>query len=72
MTSEPQRDRRRRQGSAWQGLSLERPAIWCEFQSGRLVLQGQVPSFYHKQLAQEAVAGLEGVAQVVNDIEVIW
>ena len=51
-------------------LSVQR--IWCEFQGGCLVLQGQVPSFYHKQLAQEAVAGLEGVAQIVNDIEVIW
>ena len=51
-------------------LSVQR--IWCEFDGGRLVLQGQVPSFYHKQLAQEAVAGLDGVAQVVNDIEVVW
>jgi len=31
-----------------------------------------VPSFYHKQLAQVAVAGVTGVAQVVNDIEVVW
>jgi hypothetical protein len=31
-----------------------------------------VPSFYHKQLAQEAIAGMAGVDQVVNEIEVVW
>jgi osmotically-inducible protein OsmY len=46
--------------------------IWCEFQDGRLFLRGQVPSFFHKQLAQVAVAGLDGVRQVVNEIEVVW
>jgi osmotically-inducible protein OsmY len=46
--------------------------LWCEFDRGRLFLRGQVPSFYLKQLAQEAVAGLEGVDQVVNEIEVVW
>ncbi len=51
-------------------LSVQR--IWCEFQQGHLVLRGNVPSFYHKQLAQEAVSDLEGVTQVINDIEVIW
>lgn len=51
-------------------LSVQR--IWCEFREGHLILQGQVPSYYLKQLAQEAVAGLEGVEQVVNQIEVVW
>ena len=46
--------------------------LWCEFDGGRLFLRGQVPSFYLKQLAQEAVVGLEGVHQVVNEIEVVW
>jgi osmotically-inducible protein OsmY len=46
--------------------------IWCEFDQGQLFLRGQVPSFYHKQLAQVAVAGMDGVGQVVNDIEVVW
>ena len=31
-----------------------------------------MPSFYLKQLAQEAIAGMAGVVQVVNDIEVVW
>ena len=51
-------------------LSVQR--IWCDFDKGRLILRGQVPSFYFKQLAQEAVADLEGVEQVVNEIEVLW
>ena len=51
---------------------LAQQRIWCEFDRGRLFLRGQVPSFYFKQLAQEAVAGMEGVRQVVNEIEVVW
>ncbi len=46
--------------------------IWCEHAGGRLFLKGQVPSFYLKQPAQEAIAGMAGVVQVVNDIEVVW
>ena len=51
-------------------LTMQR--FWCEFDRGRLFLRGQVPSFDFKQLAQEAVAGIEGVRQVVNEIEVVW
>ena len=51
-------------------LAVQR--IWCEFDGGHLILRGQVPSFYHKQLAQVAVADLDGVCQVVNEIEVLW
>jgi hypothetical protein len=43
----------------------------CECdEQGVLLLQGQLPSFYEKQLAQEAVARLPGVTQVVNETEV--
>lgn len=51
-------------------LSVQR--IWCDFDGCRLFLRGQVPSFYFKQLAQEAVADMEGIEQVVNEIEVLW
>jgi osmotically-inducible protein OsmY len=37
---------------------------------GVLFLRGRLSSFYHKQLAQHAVFGLEGVTRVVNQIEV--
>jgi osmotically-inducible protein OsmY len=51
-------------------LTMQR--LWCEFDRGQLYLRGQVPSFYFKQLAQEAVADIDGVLQVVNEIEVVW
>ncbi len=47
------------------------PALWtlsCDFDQGVLRLQGQLSSFYHKQLAQEAVAHLAGVTKIVNEV----
>jgi osmotically-inducible protein OsmY len=46
--------------------------IWCEIDDGRLFLRGQVPSFFYKQLAQEAVQTIAGVGQILNEIEVVW
>jgi osmotically-inducible protein OsmY len=44
----------------------------CECNAGGVVvLRGRLFSFYHKQLAQEAVAKVAGVARVVNEIEVV-
>jgi hypothetical protein len=51
-------------------LTMQR--IWCEFDGDTLFLRGQVPSFYHKQLAQEAVSGLDAVHVIANEIEVVW
>lgn len=51
-------------------LKLQR--IWCEFRERRLFLRGQVPSFYHKQLAQASLKGMDGLDQIVNEIEVVW
>lgn len=63
-------------GSARQRLAkhphLTQQRIWCDYSGGRLLLSGQVPSFYYKQLAQEAMMDLEGVGQVINEIEVVW
>ena len=44
--------------------------VVCECDDGVLSLKGHLSSFYLKQHAQEAVAGVSGVTQVVNDIEV--
>ena len=44
--------------------------IQCRFSKGGLYLTGTVPSFYLKQLAQEAIRQLDGVRQVVNEIVV--
>ena len=51
-------------------LSVQR--IWCEYNGRRLYLRGQVPSFYLKQLRKPPFPGLDGVSQVVNEIEVLW
>ena len=45
--------------------------VFCKFDDGVLVLRGRLNSFFHKQLAQEIVADIEGVEQVVNQIEVL-
>ena len=52
--------------------SLEgmRHTIDWELDEGVLVLRGTAPSFYCKQLAQEAVTRVEGVVQVINKIDV--
>ena len=50
-------------------LSIRR--IFCMYDEGMLILRGRLPSFFHKQLAQASVADIEGVKQVVNQIEVL-
>ena len=45
-------------------------SILCEYADGVLFLRGRLPDYYHKQVAQEAVLGLPGVVQVVNQTEV--
>jgi len=46
-------------------------SVSCECEGGVLFLRGRLPSYYQKQLAQEAVAELKGVRQVVNQTEVV-
>lgn len=45
--------------------------VSCAYDAGVLVLRGQLRTFFHKQLAQEAVTKLDGVRQVRNEIEVV-
>jgi hypothetical protein len=45
--------------------------VSCDCHAGVLVLRGCLPSYYLKQVAQEAVACLEGVEAVDNRIEVM-
>ncbi len=45
--------------------------ISCDVLDGVLVLRGCLPSYYLKQIAQEVVAHLEGVARIDNRIEVM-
>ena len=44
--------------------------IECRFESGILFIRGTVNSFYHKQMAQELVRRVDGVKQIVNELEV--
>jgi len=46
-------------------------AVECSFRDGRIILRGAVPSYYHKQLAQESVRNSPHITQIVNDIEVL-
>jgi len=56
----------RLRGSPYQALR----SISCESKYGVLFLRGRLGSYFQKQLAQEAVAGVSGVTEVVNEIEV--
>ena len=44
--------------------------ISCECKRGVVLLQGRLSTFHGKQVAQEAVARVEGVDQVRNEIKV--
>ena len=44
--------------------------VSCEYKDGVLFLRGRLFSFHEKQIAQEVVAGISGVMQVVNEIQV--
>jgi osmotically-inducible protein OsmY len=44
--------------------------LTCEHHEGMLVLRGQVPSYFMKQLAQELASKIPGVKLVVNSLSV--
>ena len=45
--------------------------VSCEFSEGILTLRGCLPSYYLKQMAQTAVARIDGVDRIVNEIMVV-
>ena len=51
--------------------NIPRRQVSCEYQQGVLLLRGRLWTYYQKQVAQEAVKGLDSVRQVVNEIEVV-
>jgi len=51
---------------------LSRHVMHFEAVDGRVVLRGCVPSFFHKQMAQETVRRVDGVCAVDNHLEVDW
>jgi len=38
---------------------------------GRVVLTGAVPSYFEKQMAQESLRAVEGIAELLNELEVL-
>ena len=46
--------------------------VLVEAENGRIVLKGNVKSFFQKQMAQEAVRRVDGVEQVENLLQVNW
>lgn len=55
-----------------QNPSLRYRDLQLEAQQGRIVLRGTVRSYYHKQLAQESLRGIEGVHEIQNLLQVHW
>ena len=43
-----------------------------ETEAGRVTLHGTVSSYFHKQMAQEALRRLDGVEHIENLLEVNW
>jgi hypothetical protein len=61
--------RKRLKSTSYPGIR----ALSCECDDrGVLYLRGRLSSYYHKQLAQEAVADLPGIVQIVNQAEVVY
>lgn len=51
---------------------LRRQRLYCEAAEGRVVLRGNVGTYFQKQMAQEALRGLDGVGEIDNQLEVCW
>ena len=54
-----------------QRLPACRDSLKAEYVEGLLILTGQVPTYYSKQIAQESVREIEHVLQVENRLEVV-
>lgn len=51
---------------------LSRHQVFCQEQSGIVILHGRVGSFFQKQMAQESLKRLAGVEKVINELQVDW
>lgn len=66
-------DLRQRVDSAIKGNPhLTRHRVFCQEESGIVVLHGRVGSFFQKQMAQETLKRLDGVEKVINELQVDW
>lgn len=44
--------------------------LQCHYEAGVLIISGQVPNYYLKQLAQSLVRHVNGVERIVNQVHV--
>jgi len=49
---------------------LTRRKFRFEAEQGRVILRGEVRSYFQKQMAQEALRHVEGVDEILNELEV--
>jgi hypothetical protein len=50
---------------------VQASAVELEFDQGTMILKGRLPSFYLKQLLQEALRDIDGVETIDNRVEVV-
>jgi osmotically-inducible protein OsmY len=46
--------------------------VRCEAANGRVIIRGEVGSYFQKQMATEALRKLRGIDQIDNRLEVNW
>lgn len=51
---------------------LNHRKMHLKMNQGKVVLEGQVNSFFEKQMAQEALKNVAGVDEIDNHLEVNW
>ncbi len=44
--------------------------VFLESTQGKIILRGRVDSYYQKQMVQEVLRGMDGIAQIRNELEV--
>jgi osmotically-inducible protein OsmY len=49
---------------------VQRRCVFLESNEGKIILRGKVDSFYQKQMVQEQLRGIDGIAQISNLLEV--
>jgi osmotically-inducible protein OsmY len=50
---------------------LQRGILRFETAQGRVTLRGVVPSYFQKQMAQEALRRIDGIEEIANELEVV-
>jgi len=44
--------------------------VFLESSQGKITLRGKVDSYYQKQMVQEVLRGMDGIAEISNQLEV--